>query len=397
MLELLLYVFAGCLLGVFTGMCPGIHINTVSAVALGIAVFGDLNLAVLIVSMSITHTFVDFIPSILLGAPDAETFVATLPGHRMLMKGEGIYAIKLSAIGGILGGIFALVSVPVFFLFIEDSIEFVKFLIPWILILILGSMIISEKGFKKKFNAFFVILLSSALGVLTLRGNFELGNVLLPLATGFFGASVLFQSIMQNQKFVKQKIEKFKFVEKHIIKGSFLGLLAGAFVSIIPSIGPAQAAFVARKIVGEIGTKTYIVLIGSINTVNMILSFFVLYIIGKTRTGAAAAIGSIVDLQFEHLFFIAGAVLFSLAFGYFATNFIAEKAAEKMRRIKYRKMNIVVLLGVSGLVFFLAGATGILMYLSAASIGIYAQIKGVRRINCMAFLMVPTILIYVHL
>lgn len=394
MLDLLIYVFAGCLLGIFTGLSPGIHINTVSAIALAFAAFGDLNLALLIVAMSVVHSFVDFVPSILLGAPDSETFVATLPGHRMLMKGEGLRAIKLSAMGCLFGGILALISVPVFFLFINDSIEFIKFAIPWILILVLVSMIFSENDFRSKMNAFFIVVLSAALGVLTLRGNFAFGNILLPLATGFFGSAVLFQSIMQNHKFVSQKTGSFKFRKMQVIKGSFLGFIAGSLVSLIPSVGPAQAAFVVRKIVGEIGTKTYLVLIGSISTANMILSFFVLYATGNARSGSAAALKSLLLMQQEHLFFIAGAVLIALGVGFFASIFIAKEALKVMRRINYRKINIAVFALVSLIVLFLSGFYGILVYATATSIGIYAQLRGVKRINCMAFLIVPTVLIY---
>jgi len=394
MLELFLYVIAGCLLGVVTGLIPGIHINTVSAFALGVAVFGDFNLVVLIVSMSVVHTFVDFVPSILLGAPDAETFIAVLPGHRMINEGNGFEAVKLSAIGGLFGGVLALAVSPLFFLFINNSIEFVKFFIPWILIMILGSMIISEETLRKKRNALLVVILSGILGVIMLKGNFNLGNALLPLATGFFGAPILFQSIMQNQKFAPQKNLKVVFDKSEVLIGSFLGLVSGAFVSIIPSIGPAQAAFVTGKFFGNIETKIYLVLIGSINTVNMILSFIVLYALGKTRTGSAAAIKGLFSLQEIHLIFLLGTVLIALAFGYFAVNLSAQKLMEIIRKINYKKLNFSVLLGVSLIVFLLSGFVGCLAYASAAGIGIFSQIREIRRINCMTFLMVPTILIY---
>lgn len=397
MLEIFLYVIAGCLLGVVTGMIPGIHINTVSAFALGVAVFGDFNLVILIVAMSVVHTFVDFIPSILLGAPDSETFIAVLPGHRMLNEGRGFEAVKLSAMGGLVGGLFSVIISPVFFLFINNSIEFVKFFIPWMLIVILGSMILSEKTFRKKRNALLVVILSAFLGVIMLKGNFNLGNALLPLATGFFGAPILFQSIMQNQKFAPQKNVKCEFDKREVLKGSFLGLISGAFVSLIPSIGPAQAVFVTGKFFGNIETKIYLVVIGSINTVNMILSFIVLYALGKTRTGSAAAIKGLFSLQEIHLIFLLGTILISLGFGYLAVNLSAQKMMKIMRKINYKKLNFSVLFGVSIIVFVLSGFVGYLAYLSAACIGIYCQIREIRRINCMAFLMVPTILIYLNI
>ena len=65
---------------------------------------------VFIAALAITHTFVDFIPSIFLGCPDTDTELSVLPGHEMLKKGEGYEAIMRTAYGGLIS-IFLLIII----------------------------------------------------------------------------------------------------------------------------------------------------------------------------------------------------------------------------------------------------------------------------------------------
>ncbi|MCH7770430.1 MAG: tripartite tricarboxylate transporter permease [Bacteroidetes bacterium] len=94
LIEILLALIVGILTGTTTGLIPGIHINLIGVfiVSLSASLFLSINpiyLAVFIVSMAITHTFVDFIPSIFLGCPDTDTELSVLPGHELLKKGQG--------------------------------------------------------------------------------------------------------------------------------------------------------------------------------------------------------------------------------------------------------------------------------------------------------------------
>ena len=112
--TLILFVLAGCVLGTITGLVPGIHVNTIAVVALELFRTGRFELVALIVSMSIVHSFVDFIPSILLAVPGEDNLMSVLPGHRFFLKGAGHYAVTLTVWGGIVGGVMALAVSPIF-------------------------------------------------------------------------------------------------------------------------------------------------------------------------------------------------------------------------------------------------------------------------------------------
>ena len=116
MLEMILL---GVLAGIFTGLIPGIHVNLVALLVLSFSPlllqhFPPINLAVFIICLAITHSFVDPIPSVYLGAPDEAQALNALPGHRLLNQGIGHNAIVYTLIGSLGCLILGLILFPIF-------------------------------------------------------------------------------------------------------------------------------------------------------------------------------------------------------------------------------------------------------------------------------------------
>ena len=115
-LALIAALLLGVLSGTLTGLFPGIHINLVGAMLLasiGGGIFVGVPavaLVVFVVAMAITHTFIDFIPSIFLGAPEEETYLSVLPGRQLLKEGRGYEAVVVTFYG-------ALVALPLTLIF----------------------------------------------------------------------------------------------------------------------------------------------------------------------------------------------------------------------------------------------------------------------------------------
>src|SRR3989344_5936359 len=112
----MLAVLCGIALGTVTGLTPGIHINLVAALILlvskNLTSFPTEYLAFAILAISITHVFLDIIPSVFLGAPDANEVLAVLPGHRLLMQGLGYQAVAISALGALSAIILGILASP---------------------------------------------------------------------------------------------------------------------------------------------------------------------------------------------------------------------------------------------------------------------------------------------
>src|SRR3989344_14766 len=127
--ELALVLLIGIIIGTLTGLAPGIHINLVAAITLSslplLAFVSPLSLAVFITAVALTHTCVDFIPSIYLVAPQEDTYLTVHPGHEMLKQGKAHEAILLALLGVIIGLLISLPLIP-FYIFLSPIME--KFL-----------------------------------------------------------------------------------------------------------------------------------------------------------------------------------------------------------------------------------------------------------------------------
>ena len=102
-------LFFGVMLGSLTGLIPGFHVNNVALILLALSpALLDLGIplasvAAIIVATGTVHTFLNYIPSALIGAPDGDTALSLLPGHRMLLSGNAARGVAWSARGSQLG------------------------------------------------------------------------------------------------------------------------------------------------------------------------------------------------------------------------------------------------------------------------------------------------------
>ncbi len=155
LLAIIVFTLLGCVAGIVTGLIPGIHVNNVAALtlasqslllSLAMSAFGwaqpsasQLIIIVcsLVIGNAISHTFMDFIPSVFLGAPDSETALTLLPGHRMMLAGRGYEAVKCSVIGSFGAVIGALVLLVPIRLVIGSPINAYDALAKWMHLLLI--------------------------------------------------------------------------------------------------------------------------------------------------------------------------------------------------------------------------------------------------------------------
>lgn len=405
-IEIIIFVLIGILLGIFTGLIPGIHTNLLAAIVVSISasILIELDktlLITLITSLATSHTFISFIPSIFLGCPDTDTELSVLPGHEMLKKGEGYNAIILTSYGSIAAIlILILISIPSYF-FLEKIYGFLQNFMAYILMIVSLTLIIIQKNKLKSLLAFF---LAGTLGLITLGVGFDnpinpflagldINEPILPLLTGLFGASMLIISIKTKVKIPKQKIENPK-IDKNILKP-----LAGAFVaspisSLLPGLGSGQAAIIGN-LISKTDRNGFLVLLGATNTLVMSFSFISLYIVSRTRTGAAVAINQIIGnfpLQTMITIFLVvtltGMISFLMVFP------LAKTFSRKISEINYTKVSLGILAFLSAIVLTISGFLGLIVLIVSTLTGIYCINLGVRRTNMMGCLLIPTIIFY---
>jgi len=389
--EIILALLFGVIVGTFTGLFPGIHINLVGAllVSLSVSLLAQIPviyLVTFIVAMAITHTFLDFVPSVLLGCPNTDTELSVLPGHELLKNGEGYSAIMLTAYGG-LASIFLLlfVSFPLIVL-AKNFYKEIIFTIPYILIFICLMLIFLEKS---KFKAFLVVFLTGVLGYVVLNMNLE--QSLLPLLSGLFGASNLILSIKTKTRIPEQKITK---PREPLLRPLIGALIASPFCGFLPGLGSGQAAVIGSTI-SKSDKKGFLILLGATNTLVMGFSFLSLYAIGKTRTGAAAAIKELIGNSDTNTFLLMLAVvLISGITSFFLTKHLAKFFALNITRINYSTISYITLAVLTLVVLFVSGFLGLLILTISTLTGIYCISLKIKRTNMMGCLLIPTIILY---
>ncbi|MFH1787201.1 MAG: tripartite tricarboxylate transporter permease [archaeon] len=392
LIQITLVLFIGILAGTLTGLIPGIHINLIGVflVSLSVSFLSQINsiyFCVFIVAMAIAHTFIDFIPSIFLGCPDTDTELSILPGHELLKRGLGYEATILTCYGS-LAAIFILILIAFpSILIISKIYESIRKLIPYFLILISITLISLE---RKKIKSLFVFLLTGILGYLIL--NFpNLNQPLLPLLTGLFGSSMLVMSIKNKIQIPEQKITKPKITSIKPFLGS---LIASPLCSFLPGLGAGQAAIIGSTI-AKTDQRGFLILLGATNTLVMGFSFISLYIISKTRTGAAVAVQEIIGkLETNILILLLGVILLSGIISFFLTKILTQFFSQKITKINYTTLSIIILLSLIIIIFLVSGFLGVLMLTISTLTGIYSISLKVRRTNMMGCLLIPTIILY---
>lgn len=387
MIGFIFFAFLGIGMGTITGLIPGLHVNNLAPLLVGLAAGSLLNpyqAIALIVAMMLTHTFLNFIPSTFLGVPDKDTAISVLPAHKLVLEGRGYKVIKLTALGS-LGSLLCSATMAGGLIPLLGTIyEFINPYMHWLLIGIVAFMIALEKEWKKKLSALSVFLLSGFLGLIVLNSNIGGGDgALMPLLGGLFGMSVLLLSLnsencLPNQRIVDEDIEI-----RSNTKPIFTGASAGFITGVIPGVGPAQGTVLSQAALNSEDRGDFLIGVSGVNTAKALLSFVALYAIGRPRSGAAVAVNGILKVGFKELIFVVGIALFAGGIAALVHLKIGKIAARNIQRLPYKKMCLGVITSIIIFSFYYSGIFGILILAVATSIGLLPPLLRIKRTHCM--------------
>jgi putative membrane protein len=417
-----LSLFAGILVGAIAGLLPGVHVNNTSAILLGLtpalAASGipALYVALMIVASTVSQSFLDIVPSIFLGAPDEATVMAVLPGHRMLLEGRGVEAVRLSAMGsGLAVGISLLIIAPLSYFFSTLNATIQGYM-GLILIAISALVILSNRGTgpysgaRERLRAIawaaaiycvcglLGMAAFNAEGLLSPLVQIAAPEMLLPLLSGLFGAPTLLLSLRSMPAIPPQHKSTLSLPVFEVIKGAAAGTAAGALVSWFPAVSTGVATtmtgLLSKK--SEADDRKYLVSVSGVNTANAIFSLVALYVIGHPRSGAVAAaqdvLGSI-DLQTFMLLILA--MCLSGAVTYPLTIIAGGSAARVFSKIDYRRLNTAVLIFLAAMSLAMTGALGLAVFILSTMVGLAPHLVNVRKTCLMGVLLVPCIAYFI--
>lgn len=397
LIEMFIALFLGILAGIVTGLTPGVHINLISLLVLSLSPFliqftSPICLAIFIVAMAINHTFLDACPSIFLGAPDSDTVLTVLPGHRLLLKGRGYEAVFLTVIGSLGSLILSVALIPTMIPVINKFYPLIQKYIGHILLFAVILLILRERG--SRYWALLVFLLSGTLGTITLTIPI-LKDPLFPLLSGLFGISTLILSYNNNVKIPKQRITTPIISNKKGYQAIGTSVIASGLCSTMPGLGPSQAAILSSQLIKDLGDEGFLILVGGLNTTNMILSFVTLYTLDKARNGAIVIVSKILEtFNMNYLILFVGCILTVGGIATFLSLSIAKVFSNMISRINYKLLSLIIIILVTVLVIILSGILGLLILIISTSIGVIPSLKGIGKNHLMGCLLLPVILYF---
>ena len=386
----IIFSLLGSAIGLFTGLVPGIHVNTLASIMLvsfssmeaglsGIVPMEDVPVIVccMIMSASVVHSFVDFVPSVFIGAPDAEDAISVLPGHRLLLKGEGMAAVRSAAIGSLIGCSAAiLLALPLQLAMLNGAADFLDGLTKLVIVTVILVLMYNEYNKGDLLFGLAGFILSGLLGYAVMRlaipstGVLGEGTLLMPMLTGLFGLPVLLTSGDSNP-IPKQK-DKRKDPVGPIpgLKGVIMGSVAGWFPGITSTVG----ATISATIMPDRSPERFISTVASIGTVTTILSLVTLSVSGGGRSGTVIVIGQILGdsiggfASSPMILLLISASVASLA-GYGLTIWAGRTMSGAISRVKQDVMSKVVIVFLIVMVFLSTGPWGMAIMALATIIG----------------------------
>jgi putative membrane protein len=134
--------------------------------------------------------------------------------------------------------------------------------------------------------------------------------------------------------------------------------------------------------------------VSGVNTSKALFSFVALYAIGRARSGAAVAIGEIMEVGASELIFLVGIALLAGGIAAVLQLKLGRLAARHIDWLPYRALCAAVLLLIAGLTVYYSGLAGLPVLATATAIGLLPAVTKVKRTHCMGVIMLPCILYF---
>jgi putative membrane protein len=339
----------------------------------------------------VTHTFLDVVPALTFGVPDAAMAASALPGHRLVLGGRGREALRLSVVGSTVAVVAAMpLALPVTKL-MTAAYPTLQANLTAILGTIALTLVATEETARARFGGGLALAASGALGWYTLdlspSAPLDAGGILAPLFAGLFGAPVLLDA-MRGGGVPPQDDTTIALSRRLLGRTALGGTLAGASVAYLPGVSSAIAATGALiGIPDRAGERGFIVATSAVNTANTVFALFALVALGTPRTGVLVALNRAkVPVAVPTLL---AAVALAAAVAAVAVVVLGDRYLRVVGALDYTRVSVAVLAALVVLSALFAGLTGVAAFLVATVVGLLPPRFGARRVHLMGVLLVP--------
>ena len=415
MIELVIACFIGILIGTITGMIPGIHVNTAGAIifassGLLLSVLSPEFLCIMLVSMSIAHALIEFIPSMLLGVPQEGTATSILPGHRMVLEGRSKEVIRIVSVGGFGAILVTILMLPIFTITLPILHDLTK---PYTWIILLSASIYLTHKLTANFRDFLwsllLFCLSGILGWILFQTPISSGVTLMCTFSGLFGISTILFSLNDSSTIPHQNPFYDLNIDFNKFKSIFAGGITGAILGFLPGFGPAQGTVIAQAVSGasdvnDDDTVNFLLATSGLNISDCLFSLIAIYIIGNPRSGIAVYMSYLLfEMGLNHLIIFIFTSLLAVSVSLALSLKLGDSFSRLMSGVDYRKLSIgVIILQIVILYIFIFYYQAPVFYMTLALItstamGMLPHYIGVGKSHLMGILIIPAIVIYMQM
>ena len=415
MIELVIACFIGILIGTTTGIIPGIHVNTAGAIlfASSGALLTQVSpefLCVLMVSMSIAHALIEFVPSMLLGVPQEGTATSILPGHRMVLEGRAKEVIRIVSVGGFVAIIVTIIMLPLFSIALPILHDTIK---PYTWMILLVASVYLTYSLTANFRDFLwsmlLFILSGILGWILFQTPITSGVTLMCIFSGLFGISTILFSLNDSSTLPHQNPFYELNIDYNKFKSIFAGGITGAILGFLPGFGPAQGTVIAQAVSGtndnnDDDTVNFLLATSGLNISDCLFSLMAIYIIGNPRSGIAVYMSYLIsEMNMNHLIIFIFASLLAVSVSLAVSLKLGDSFSRLMGMVDYKKLSIgVILLQILILYIFIFYYKAPIAYMTIAlitstALGMLPHYIGVGKSHLMGVLIIPAIVIYMKM
>lgn len=417
------FLAGGILLGTASGLVPGLHVNALAlllAAAAPTLPGPPAAVGAAVLAAGVVHTFLDIVPALVLGVPDAATAAGSLPGHRLVLAGRGREALRLSAVGsGVAVAVAVPLSLPLSAL-VAAGREELDAALPVLLAVVVCLLVAAEPTWRKRLASAGCFALAAALGFLAL----DLGttgalvpeaaaSMLAPLFAGLFGAPVLVDALSGRGAIPPQVERGIALSPRATLRAALSGVGGGALVGYLPGVSAGVATVLALGGVGgesgdgateaDAGTdpsgerarpdRAYVVATSGADTATAVFAAAALVVLGDERSGVAVALSAVAGggSPFGSVSALAVIVL-AAGVGTVLVPLVGDRYLTLVRRLPHRPLSLAVLLLLWVLAAAFAGWLGACAFAIAALVGLAPPRLGVRRVHLMGVLIAPVAL-----
>ncbi|WP_144903311.1 tripartite tricarboxylate transporter permease [Halobellus captivus] len=422
---ILAYALLGVALGTLTGLLPGLHVNSVAFLLVGVAPSVDgppAAVGAAVLAAGVVHTFLSIVPGLVLGVPDAATAPGALPGHRLVLAGRGREAIRLSALGsGVALVVAAGVALPLSRA-VAAGRDWLLAALPVLLAIVAAALVLAEPTRRSRLGGVLCLAVATALGFLTLdlpaQGVLTpegAASMLAPIFGGLFGAPVLLDAVDADGMIPEQDGATLGLSRTETLRAAVSGVGGGALVGYLPGVSAGVAAVLALGGAGGSGPagrgsdRAYVVATSGADTATAVFAVASLAVLGAPRSGVTVALSSLVaggsagtkevpgsattaaggPLALPEMLLV---IVFAAGLAIAVLVTVGERYLLVVRRLPRQPLVVAVLALLLALAVGFAGALGGAVFCLAAVVGLLPPRVGARRVHLMGVLFGPIVL-----